>query len=80
MEKEQFWGGGLTRSKGMPLTSEQKIAADRGMQLTYPNHLEQVLDFQKKDKAQSSRCRAIVKILNALNKPRFVADVTLTRN
>ena len=30
----------LTRSKVMALTSEQEIAADNGMWLTYPSHLE----------------------------------------
>ena len=67
--------------KTMPLTSEREIAADNGMWLTYPSHLEQVSDCQKKRSAQSSRSRAIAKILNALNNSCFVADINLlTKN
>ena len=36
-KNEIFW---LTWSKVIPLTSKQEIAADNGMQLTYPSHLE----------------------------------------
>ena len=34
----------------MPITNEREIAADNGMWLTYPSHLEQVLDNQKRIK------------------------------
>ena len=38
MEKDRIlW---LTRLKFMALTSEQEIAADNGMWLTHPSHLE----------------------------------------
>ena len=65
----------------MPWTSKREIAADNGMWLTYRRHLEQVLDCQNKDEAQSSSFTAISKILNVLNKSRFAVDATLlTRN
>ena len=63
----------------MALTSEKEIAADNGMWMTQPSHLELILDCQKRGQAQNSSPRTVAKILNFLNKQNLVADNTLSK-